>query len=51
VEGQAANRNGGMGRYANFLFADGSVRLLHINQWAKNEGKMWGKYIPYNAYR
>jgi prepilin-type N-terminal cleavage/methylation domain-containing protein/prepilin-type processing-associated H-X9-DG protein len=50
-KGQLSNKNFGMGRYANFLFADGSVRLLHISQWAKNEGRMWGKYIPYNAYR
>lgn len=38
---------------ANFLYADGSVKLQHINEWAKNDGNMWGDGGPgyYGIYK
>lgn len=43
----------GHNRSANFLFADGSCRLLHVNEWAKNDGGMWGDGGPgyYGIYK
>jgi prepilin-type N-terminal cleavage/methylation domain-containing protein/prepilin-type processing-associated H-X9-DG protein len=38
-------------RMVNFLFADGAVKLLRISQWARNEGGMWGKGLPYTCYK
>jgi len=35
----------------NFLFADGSVKTMKIASWARNEGDMWGRGLPYSVYK
>lgn len=38
-------------RATNSLFTDGAVLRINITSWAKNEGGLWGKGLPYNVYK
>ena len=38
-------------RATNSLFADGAVLRINIASWARNEGGLWGKGLPYDVYK